>query len=123
VAGAGSRAPPRTCWIIRSLSRGLEPANPKRGGLRAALRQLATDVSQTHGIPVDFDVSALPLEGVPETATDNLFRMCQGALTQARRDESTNRIELVARQTDGAPGGGAEVRIRYPLAQRLAGDA
>jgi PAS domain S-box-containing protein len=85
----------------RSISRGLEPANPKSGGLRAALSQMASDLSQAHGIPVRFDAPALPLEDTPDAVTDNLFRMCREALAYARRQGAANGLGLAAIVTDG----------------------
>ena len=86
----------------RSISRGLEPADPRSGGLRAALLQLAGDLSEAHGITVRFDAPALPLAGVSAIATDNLFRMCQEALGHARRNGADDAIDLAAREADGA---------------------
>ena len=50
----------------RALSRGIEPANPRSGGLRAALQQLAADQGLEHGLEV--------LRGLERAATGDHHR-------------------------------------------------
>jgi signal transduction histidine kinase len=67
----------------RSISRGLEPSNPKSGGLRAALQQLAADLSAAHGTDICFEAPDPTLPTVPDPAADHLFRMAREALIDA----------------------------------------
>lgn len=84
----------------RALSRGIEPANPRSGGLRAALQQLASDQALEHGTPVRFDA---PLHGLPPVAdavAEQLFRMAREALELAGRHGGSTARTLELRQVD-----------------------
>ncbi len=69
----------------RALAHGLSPVILERGGLPAALAQLAASASRTHGMKVQFRKSlAIPLT-LDSTATHHLYRIAQEAVTNAAR--------------------------------------
>lgn len=84
----------------RALSRGLEPANPHSGGLRAALQQVAAAHSLEHGLPVRFDAPPQGLPTVPDTVAEHLFRMAREALEHASRHGGGQALALELRAVD-----------------------
>jgi signal transduction histidine kinase len=63
----------------------LSPVILERGGLPAALAQMAASATRTHGVKVQFRKSlAAPLE-LDSTATHHLYRIAQEAVTNAAR--------------------------------------
>lgn len=86
----------------RALSRGLEPANPKNGGLRAALQQLAADQSLALGVPVRFDASRLGLPPLADGVAEHLCRMAREALEHAGSHGGCKALALEARALDSA---------------------
>jgi len=86
----------------RALSRGIEPANPRSGGLRAALQQLAADQGLEHGTPVRFDAPLHGLPAIADTVADQLFRMAREALDHAGRHGGGKARALELRERDAA---------------------
>lgn len=78
----------------RALAHGLSPVILERGGLPAALAQLAASSSRTHGMKVQFRKSlAAPLE-LDSTATHHLYRIAQEAVTNAARHSGARTVTL-----------------------------
>lgn len=86
----------------RSLTQGLEPANPKSGGLRGALQQLVDDLSRDHGVPMRFTVLGAPWPSIPDPVADTLFRMAREALAHVVGQGGREPVGLQARQVDDA---------------------
>ena len=83
------------------MARGLSPVEWGSDGLAAALRNLATTVRATYGIPCSATCdSAARVED--HVASVHLYRIAQEALTNAARHAHANAIELtlVAHGTD-----------------------
>lgn len=78
----------------RALAHGLSPVILERGGLPAALAQLAASSSRTHGMKVQFRKSlAAPLE-LDSTATHHLYRIAQEAVTNAARHSGASVVTV-----------------------------
>lgn len=78
----------------RALAHGLSPVILERGGLPAALAQLAASSSRTHGLKVQFRKSlAAPLE-LDSTATHHLYRIAQEAVTNAARHSGASVVTV-----------------------------
>ena len=101
----------QTLDTTRSISRGLELANPHSGGLRAALQQLASDLASSYGLRIGFDAPVNALLQVPEPAAEALFHMSQQARTDACVRGGASTITFVVTEAER----GTHVRIRYPL--------
>jgi signal transduction histidine kinase len=67
---------------VRDLSRGLSPVDRDEGGLKAALKELATSISQLAGIPCSFIFEGnIPISD--NAAAVHLYRIAQEALSNA----------------------------------------
>lgn len=102
----------------RSLSRGLEPANPKSGGLPGALQQLVDDLSRDHGVPMRFTAAGTPWPTIPDPVADTLFRMAREALEHVIGQGGRDPVELRAGHVDDA----LEISITDPGRGLAAGD-
>jgi signal transduction histidine kinase len=78
---------------VRALARGLVPVEVEVRGLRAALQDLASSTSEQSGVPVTFECpegAELP----DHTASVELYRIAQEAVSNALRHGRPRRIEL-----------------------------
>ena len=83
----------RTIDQTREMARGLSPVEWGSDGLAAALRNLATTVRATYGVPCTATCdSAARVEG--HVAAVHLYRIAQEALTNAARHAQASAIEL-----------------------------
>jgi PAS domain S-box-containing protein len=85
----------------RAIARGLAPGGATREGLWPSLQALAHDVRRSLGLPIELhgepgDVAALPPAGV-----EQIFRICQEAVANARRHGAAGRIDLAWRRENG----------------------
>jgi len=69
----------------RALAHGLSPVILERGGLPAALAQLAASATRTHGMKVQFRKSVTGPLALDSTAIHHLYRIAQEAVTNAAR--------------------------------------
>jgi len=82
----------------RLLAHGLVPVSAGQGGFEAALQRLAEQSTSAYGIPVSVQFDLHRSIGLNDIAGDNLYRICQEALSNAVRHGKPSRvqIELVA---------------------------
>lgn len=85
----------------RSIAHGLAPASLTRGGLRVALQELAQNVSKTYGISIECVSNEWNAMAISETAAQNLYRMSQEALTNARRHGAATAITIATHLVGG----------------------
>ena len=78
----------------RALAHGLSPVILERGGLPAALAQLAASASRTHGRRVRFRKSISAPLLLDSTSTHHLYRIAQEAVTNAARHSGAQTVTL-----------------------------
>jgi signal transduction histidine kinase len=78
----------------RALAHGLSPVILERGGLPAALEQLAASASRTHGLRVGFRKAIEGTLEIDSTATHHLYRIAQEAVTNAARHSGASAVTL-----------------------------
>jgi two-component system, NarL family, sensor histidine kinase UhpB len=78
----------------RALAHGLSPIILERGGLPAALEQLAASASRTHDISVRFRKAIAGVLEVDSTATHHLYRIAQEAITNAARHSGASTVSV-----------------------------
>lgn len=78
----------------RALAHGLSPVILERGGLPAALEQLAASASRTHGLRVRFRKSIQREIDIDSTATHHLYRIAQEAVTNAARHSGASVVSI-----------------------------
>jgi PAS domain S-box-containing protein len=78
----------------RALAHGLSPVILERGGLPAALEQLAASASRTHDMRVRFGKAIRGALELDATATHHLYRIAQEAVTNAARHSGASTIAL-----------------------------
>ena len=78
----------------RALAHGLSPVILERGGLPAALAQLAASSSRTHGMKVQFRKSLAATLELDSTATHHLYRIAQEAVTNAARHSGASVVTV-----------------------------
>lgn len=78
----------------RALAHGLSPVILERGGLPAALEQLAASASRTHGMRVRFRKAIEGTLEIDSTATHHLYRIAQEAVTNAARHSGASAVTL-----------------------------
>lgn len=78
----------------RALAHGLSPVILERGGLPAALEQLAASARRTHDMRVRFRKDIRGVLEMDSTATHHLYRIAQEAVTNAARHSGATSISL-----------------------------
>jgi PAS domain S-box-containing protein len=78
----------------RALAHGLSPVILERGGLPAALEQLAASASRTHGLRVRFGTAIQGALDIDSTATHHLYRIAQEAVTNAARHSGATMVSV-----------------------------
>lgn len=78
----------------RALAHGLSPVILERGGLPAALEQLAASASRTHGLRVRFRKAIEGTLEIDSTATHHLYRIAQEAVTNAARHSGARAVTV-----------------------------
>ncbi|MEZ5458175.1 MAG: ATP-binding protein [Steroidobacteraceae bacterium] len=78
----------------RALAHGLSPVILERGGLPAALDQLAASATRTHGIRVLFRKAIQGEIDFDSTATHHLYRIAQEAVTNAARHSGASAVSI-----------------------------
>ncbi len=124
----------------RSLARGLSPVGGERGGLAAALQNLAARASERYGVRVEFNASFEEPLRLSETSATHVYRIVQEALTNVIRHSRATGVtisletagsELHLRVDDNGRGfeqpapdspGGLGLKIMRYRAQMLGGD-
>jgi signal transduction histidine kinase len=89
----------RTLDGVRRLARGLRPAALVGIGLDLALRRLADEVSQLHGIRVDVAAHAEHVSDLSSPVEIALYRIAQEALANAVRHAGATAVSLVLCRT------------------------
>ncbi|RMG21693.1 MAG: PAS domain-containing protein [Deltaproteobacteria bacterium] len=91
----------RTAEEMGRIARGLHPVALEAFGLRAALEQLAWDVTQIHEVEVDLHVSGLP-EGqrLPPRVETALYRCVQEALTNVVKHAQASTVSVVVERRE-----------------------
>jgi signal transduction histidine kinase len=84
----------------RAIAHGLTPATLKQGGLRTALRELVGEMARIHGIRVELVADRMEFPVLADTAAENLYRMCQEALANARLHGGATEISVQLRRTN-----------------------
>jgi PAS domain S-box-containing protein len=79
---------------VRALAHGLSPVILERGGLPAALEQLAASASRTYGLRVRFRKAIEGVLQIDSTATHHLYRIAQEAVTNAARHSGASAVTL-----------------------------
>jgi two-component system, LuxR family, sensor kinase FixL len=124
----------------RSLARGLSPVSGERGGLAAALQNLAARASERYGVRVEFNANFDEPLRLSETSATHVYRIVQEALTNVIRHSRATDVsinletvsgELHLRVDDNGQGferpppdspGGLGLKIMRYRAQMLGGD-
>jgi PAS domain S-box-containing protein len=78
----------------RMLAHGLAPVSTGQGGLEAALQRLAEQSTSAYGIPVSVQFDLRRSAALDDVAGDNLYRICQEALSNAVRHGRPSRIRV-----------------------------
>lgn len=81
-------------YSARALAHGLSPVILERGGLPAALAQLAASASRTHGSKVQFRKSLATPLALDSTAIHHLYRIAQEAVTNAARHSGAGTVTI-----------------------------
>jgi len=85
---------------VRALARGLDPVGLEAEGLVAALRELAEQFEETHGLPCEFRGDT-PVN-LDAFTTTYLYRIAQEATNNAAKHSGADRIEMsLTREDDG----------------------
>jgi signal transduction histidine kinase len=84
----------------RSIARGLSPLGSGAGGLVTALEEMVALHRETFGIDVRFEATNAASLRLPQEVGDQLYRIAQEAVTNARRHASAKqiRVALVIRE-------------------------
>lgn len=85
----------------RSLARGLSPVGGERGGLAAALRDLAARASERYGIHVEFNASFEEPLRLSEASATHVYRIVQEALTNVIRHSRATDVSITLETTGG----------------------
>lgn len=86
---------------VHDLSHQLHPSKLGQLGLVAAVRGLCKELTQGHGLPIEFTHHEVP-EAVPEDAALCLYRIVQEALRNAIRHSGTPRARVALTGSAGA---------------------
>lgn len=112
----------QTLAEVRSLSRGLFPADLELGGLAAALRQLGEDLEQIYGVRCRLEIEELSFP--PGEPSVHLYRIVQESLQNSIRHGKADRLQvrlgplgdrILLRVSDNGCGMGARPSNRTPL--------
>lgn len=85
----------------RSLARGLSPVGGERGGLAAALRDVAARASERYGIHVEFNASFEEPLRLSEASATHVYRIVQEALTNVIRHSRATDVAISLETTGG----------------------
>jgi two-component system, NarL family, sensor histidine kinase UhpB len=88
-----------TIQNTRSLARGLAPVNLERGGIRAALKQLAARCSDIYGLNCTLDDHHADMVTLDESLATHVYRIAQEATTNAARHAEARNICIELRTT------------------------
>lgn len=85
---------------VRRVMQGIRPPSLERGGLRAAIEQLASEW-QAAGLAVQLDLHLIHERLVP-TLESAVYRILQEAVHNAQRHSGTTLVQVAVRETEGA---------------------
>jgi two-component system, NarL family, sensor histidine kinase UhpB len=88
-----------TIQNTRSLARGLAPVNLERGGIKAALKQLATRCCDIYNLNCTLDDQQAEMIGLDESLATHVYRIAQEATTNAARHAEAHNIRIELRTT------------------------
>lgn len=91
----------------RQLAQGLGSPGLRQGDLRLAIEELAADVSRRHGLSVECRTLGWARDALSESAAQQLYRIVQEAVTNARRHSGAQRVSLEL----AAHAGGVELTV------------
>lgn len=78
----------------RQLAQGLGAPGLRQGDLRLAVEELAADVSRRHGLRVECRTLGWSRDALTESAAQQLYRIVQEAVTNARRHSGARRVSI-----------------------------
>src|SRR5260221_5812038 len=78
---------------VRQLARGLSPVDRDEGGLESALEELASSTAKLTGISCSF-VCPCPAPNLENTPAIHLFRIAQGAISNALKHGDVEPVEI-----------------------------
>jgi signal transduction histidine kinase len=84
---------------IRRLAMGLRPSVLDDLGLDAALRRLAADFTQTHGLSVEVYADGLASRRLPSPVETALYRIAQEGLTNVAKHAAARTVSLLLRSS------------------------
>lgn len=78
----------------RTLARGLSPVSGERGGLAAALQNLAARASERYGVKVEFHAKFDEPIRLSETSATHVYRIVQESLTNVVRHSRASEVSI-----------------------------
>lgn len=78
----------------RAIAQGLGAPGLRHGDLRLAIEELAADVSRRHGLQVECRTSGWTRDTVSDSAAQQIYRIVQEAVTNARRHAEATRVGI-----------------------------
>ncbi len=85
----------------RSLARGLSPVSGERGGLSAALQNLAARASERYGVHVEFNANIEGPLRLSETSATHIYRIVQESLTNVIRHSRATDVTISLQTVGG----------------------